>query len=450
MAKLYLIRRNLETFAGPMSLSEMKDAYERLQFGLQDEISGHCGPWIPLDDLERIKKHYPEVARILNEDLLKQWGVGTQPATPSGAEDTRQLKAESTRGIGLAVAFLLIALVAFVAAIYMANGTKLSSKNKDATPDPRPDEAQILLDRGDRLGFDAYMLTHADQWVEALTRQRAPEASLLPHLRLFAFSHEGQIAGLDSKILRGGGAPAAPIDCSLKAWKGRWRAAAADFGDFLDGHQLVRAHWARLLAWDPHWIRRRDNKGWLGPQNYYAGCLAMAERAFASVESELAGSVDSGQLTAIRSRLAWLVEAARGEGAAQLVTTAAGGGETAKAAVLPSLTCMEMARTLPALEACRTMTNPDPTTSAYQAYLDQRFGWNLLRLATGQRGSLGAELLAALGPQAARMEPEDQFTRFDYRAETRLIRTLSRPAASPVEKILERTQAEFPDVHLSH
>ena len=100
----------MPTFAGPMPLSEMKESYKRMQFGLQDEVTGHCGPWVPFDDLERIKKHYPDIARIVNDEMLAGWGVSDH-STRVVNEDTKRLKASSTRGVGLAIAFLVIALL---------------------------------------------------------------------------------------------------------------------------------------------------------------------------------------------------------------------------------------------------------------------------------------------------------------------------------------------------
>ena len=43
----------------------------------------------------------------------------------------------------------------------------------------------------------------------------------------------------------------------------------------------------------------------------------------------------------------------------------------------------------------------------------------------------------------------DAFTRFDYKAEAKLLKTLTKQG-TPVEKAVEKTQTEFPDVRLSH
>src|SRR4051812_11628672 len=136
MAKLYLIRRNLENFSGPMTLGEMKEAYKRMAFGLQDEVSGHCGPWVSLEDLVRVKKHYPEVARIVNEEMLAGWGLSDHSARKIVQEETQKVSVKGTRGLGLALTFLVIALVAFVAAVYMASANRFSGRSRDVPQAP--------------------------------------------------------------------------------------------------------------------------------------------------------------------------------------------------------------------------------------------------------------------------------------------------------------------------
>src|SRR4051812_38773305 len=99
MSKFYLIRRNLEAFIGPMTLAEMKEAYKRMQFGLQDEVSGHCGPWVSFDNIERVRKHYPEVARIVSEDMLAGWGVSQPEAVRLAPEETKRIDTRSQKGV---------------------------------------------------------------------------------------------------------------------------------------------------------------------------------------------------------------------------------------------------------------------------------------------------------------------------------------------------------------
>jgi hypothetical protein len=443
MAKLYLIRRNLETFAGPMTLSEMKEAYKRLSFGLQDEVSGHCGPWVSFDNLAAIRQSYPEVARIVNEEMLAGWGV-SEHGTKIEGEETRRVDVKSTRGIGLALTFLAIALIAFAAAVYMANSARLSGK-AGTGGDLSVEEPQALVDRGDSAAFDAWMQDNARELVDRTNKWKKGESPWLPYLRLWAFSKEGAIDGLAPKLLRGN-ANAAPVDCSLKMWRRRWRASMKSWTEIVNQHHLVRSHWARLLAWDPHWIRRRDNKGWVGSLNYYVGCLAMADKALTEMYSDpsLVTSADDWArmgIDKVKQRLVWTLEVARD---GQSALTAAPSVDND----LSVWTCFEGARDLKELNRCRDGM-PPAADEAWASYNEERYGWGVLRLTMGVKGPLAGDLATALSTWLPRLPRADFYTRFDYRAEQKLARVLAKQPG-PVEKTIEKTQAEFPDVRLAH
>lgn len=449
MAKLYLIRRNLESFTGPLSLGEMKDAYKRMQFGLQDEVSGHCGPWVSLDDLTQMKKHYPEVARIVNDDMLAGWGVSDH-GTRLGGEDTKRIEVKATRGIGLALTFLAIALAAFAAAVYMANGSRMSGKVKESDDALTPEAAVALIAAGDEAGFDALIEEDLADLVDRVSRAKRPEPEWLPVLRHYAFTHEGQLNGLSPKVLRGEGSPSAPIDCSLKTWRKRWRTGLKTWNDFLGQKRLIRQHWSHLLAWDPHWIRRRATVGWLPGESYYGGCLAMADKALTEMFSDAslvssAADWEKMGINRIKQRLTWLIETARTGQAAQPTFQAQGN-------VLATWTCFEASRDVKELAKCRDLmpaAGGSPEQEVWSSYSEERFGWSLLRHVMAIKGPIPSDVLAALTQQSTKMNKSDHFTRFDYKAEFRLLKALLKQP-SPVEKSVEKTQAEYPDVNLSH
>lgn len=443
MAKLYLIRRNLETFTGPMTLSEMKDAYKRMQFGLQDEVSGHCGPWVSFDNLADIKKNYPEIARIVNEDMLAGWGVSDH-GTRIVNEDTKRIDTKSQRGIGLALAFLAIALAAFAAAVYMANGARMAGKAKDEVEGASTDLLQGIVDKGDAQAFDDYMTAHMDELVERTSRPQKPEPQWLPYLRLYAFTHDGQAGTLQAKYLRGN-VTAAPVDCSLKMWRKRWRMSLKNWNDLVVSRKFVRAHWARVLAWDPTWIRRRDNKGWLGNQNYYVGCLTMADRALAELYNDTtlvtsAADWDKIGINKVKQRLAFLLEMTRD--GKSLQSTAPMVDNT-----LSIWTCFEAAKDLPALNRCKDSQSADQ--DAWASYNDERYGWNLLRLAASSKTTLPTDLTAQLGVYSGKLSRTDHFTRFDYRPELKLMKTLTK-VTGPADKAVDKSLQEFPEIKPAH
>jgi len=82
-------------------------------------------------------------------------------------------------------------------------------------------------------------------------------------------------------------------------------------------------------------------------------------------------------------------------------------------------------------------------------YNEERFGWNLLRLAAAMHGALPADLTNQIAQLAGKMNQEDHFTRFDYQTEARLLNSLVTREQSPA-KAAEQAQPELSNVKLSH
>lgn len=444
MTKLYLIRRNLESFIGPITLNEMREAHKRMQFGPQDEVSGHCGPWVSLENLDKVKKHYPEVARAVSESMLAGWGVSQPEPVRIAGDETRRLRTRTQRSVTLAFTFFVIAVAAFAAAVYMANSAKLSGKIKEDI-EILPEDAQGYVDRGLTAEFDAFMTKNLDEIVRRAVRERTLESPWMPYLRRYAFQREGTIEGLPPKLLRGLGAASAPIDCSLRTWRKRWRLSLKQWPQLVAERSLVREHWARLLAWDPHWVRRRANRGWLPGENYYLGCLTMGDRALAELATDTALIASTSDWTSlgyeqVRQRFAWVLEMVRDGNSRQSPTPSMDNQ-------MSVWNCFEAAKDMPALRKCRE--GMGMMADAWQAYNEERYGWNLLRIALSVRGTLLPDLQAELVQYSAQVNKRDHFTNFDYRPEFKLFKLLAKPTG-PVEKIMEKVQGEFADIRLSN
>lgn len=445
MAKLYLIRRNLETFAGPMTSAELKDAYKRMLFGLQDEVSGHCGPWVTFDDLPLLRRSYPEIAKIVHEDMITGWGV-SEHGSQIVREETKRLKTASQKGLVMAFIFLAIAFTAFLVAIYFATSGKLASRAKEVGPDPAPEEAQAFLDRSDFSGFDRFMQENLEFATDKVVHGKKTEGLWLPFLRYYALRSEGVIPGVSLKVLRGEGATSAPLDCSLRSWRRRWRASVRNWNDLLVQHKLVRAHWSRLLAWDPSWISRREAKGWPKGSNYYLLCMSMADKALVEVmdDGSLVATLSEAErlgLRQIKQRLDWVAEVTESgmaSGPSQQMALQGVSG-------VGVWSCFEASRDLKELTKCRSEIPANGNADdPWFSYYEERYGWNLLRVAMGQKGVLSPDLVNALGAYSSRMNRSDFFTRFDYRYELKLWRALLKQPG-PVEKIVEKAQSEMMD-----
>ena len=429
MPKLYLVRRGLETFIGPMPLTELREHWQKMAFGPQDEVAGHCGRWVAIEHTSQLVKTYPDVARALNGGSSWQGDSGTKrlPTAPEAPDAARQ---GGRRTLGLALLFLTIAVGAAVAAVYLASGgTAFSGKlAQPREPAFGAKEAEALLAGENAEAFLAAMATHEAEFVARAGRSREEFAELIPVLRAYAFLGSGEIDGISPKLLRGTGATTAPTDCSEKIWRKRWRESAKQWKDLTSGRQLVRTHWARLLLWDPHWIRRRESRGWINPPNYHAACINTAHRALLQIRNERSAlpgaeplSLPEVELEAVQRRLQWLVEMSFMS--EPVVAPPAPAAED----FLGALTCIEGATSPAAATECRSRFRSTPAGDARSldggasAYLDERVGWTLLRFALRSLGAPNAELSANITARFSRLVAGDSQTRLDYLVELRAL-----------------------------
>ena len=452
MPKLYLVRRSIETFAGPMTLEEMKSAHQRMAFGLEDEVSGHCGPWVSFDDLPSTKKHYPEIARIVHEDMLSGWGLSEQSALRIVGEDTKKLRAGRPRSLVLGLMFFLIATSALAAAVYMAGSSKFLGRS--APPEkglPTVAGLADLLGRNDEQVFYDTMSSSIEKIVSKALGSREMFRLWIPYLRRFAFVEDGAIKGLPASLLRGQQSRAAPVDCSRLSWRRRWQASAGKWSTILDGQALARAHWARLIAWDPHWIKRRRPVDWQEPFNYYVGCLAMAEVALADLiaeEEELPANVWSSkqmkQARAIKSRLRRQLDIAAGRRPAVLSYHGSSSN------VLNLWNCFETASNSDQLDQCR-ISNP-MISRKWQVYAEERWRWHQLRLST--EALLSSEAVSSASIALCSLSPRDSnssdyFTRFDYEPERQFCQLATKPGLA-VQPLLREVEGRYPGVKLAY
>jgi hypothetical protein len=462
MTKLYLIRRNLDTFIGPYSAAEIKEAFQKMQFGLQDEISGHCGPWIPLESTDKIRKAYPEIARLIFEDM-QSWGVSSPEAikvTGSGVKELRSTKSSIFSGLGWAIALLLIAALALASAIYFAVTGKTIPFPRDSETPFLFEELKSIADKQDGPGISRFVEKHLVEITDRITRAKKPELQWLPYVRHYAFGFDnllgngpssaasaslGAIDGLPMRFLRGDNLSHIPMDCSEKAWLARWRGAIRTLNEMVTQARLVNSHWARLLSWDPHWIRRREHKGWLSGESYFLGCTYMAEQALKEIFADPSVVTNSADweklgLNKVKTRLNWILEVQK-SGLWSNQPTMPQAND-----LLSLWTCYESALEIKHLAQCRdAYTGGSDENSA--SYSDERFGWNLIRLILGARGNLPNDVIQAMNQLLPKIQKGDQYNKFDYRFEIKLWRALLKQPTN-IEKIIEKSLVESPEIHL--
>jgi len=444
LARLYLIRRNLESFIGPLTVDSMRDAYKRMAFGLQDEVCGHAGDWVGLDDIEKLKQVYPDVAKVVSQDMLGGWGMGENTGLKMMNDDTGQVFVNNRgRTLKVALAFLMVALITFAAAMYFNGKGKLSGKLIVAETLPTVEQMNGYVQTQNTAQLIADLEDSQKQLVESATTSKAAFTEWIPYLRLYAFSKDGMVDGIRPKILRGSDANAAPTDCSLATWRRRWKKSVKSWPAFLEGKKLMRSHWARLLAWDPHWIARRESSGWIQPKNYYIGCIEMARKSLQEITLNNGGVAGNEiidwqkyGLAEVSYRLDWL-------------NRVASGGVLIKPDVpTTSITrwiCMESSRSVEELNSCKVTLG----SATQPSYDSERYAWNVVRLVLATKGKVPPKTIELANSVQPLLRPTDYFTRFDYRPELRVIKTLIKQGGS-IDSIASQLSVEFPDVNLAH
>ena len=310
MDKLYLIRVDMERFLGPYTFRQVKEAYLRMEFGLQDEISGSLRQWVAFDDFEGIRRHYPELVQLVQREMLSGWGISAQSNLGGPIGQTKVKKPSSRKKPkGLLVFLLLAALVMGAIGLLLAR------------EGPWPNLLGMVKDRqiynaktlyGDRYNvrFEAFMDRNHDFINQALKHKKT-QLPWRPYVRAVAFEKDGRWEGVTAKKIRGNAAAFLPGDCSMPSWEQRWSQSREQWSKFLSGLDFPQQDWAMLLAMDPHWVQSRSPAaGWLTPGSYAEGCLRMGLKAL----QRLPMNANVWEAKVFIARLRWQLGVINGKG----------------------------------------------------------------------------------------------------------------------------------------
>ena len=309
MERLYLIRVGMERFLGPFTLKQVQDAYHKMQFGLQDEISGGLRQWVTFDNIEAIRRHYPELVQLIHSEMMSGWGMTVAPGSTPNARmrmDTGFSKpASSGRGL-LFVTLFLIVLGAVIGMLSYRDGEFV---NPILYMQNRPYyQAKSLLGDHYNARFEGYMDRNRQEINQAM-KKRKGYIQWLPYVRAVAFSRDGRWEGMTAKKLKGAAENFLPADCSVAAWDDRWRDSRANWMPFIEGRRLPKEEWSRLLMIDSHWLKNRSPMaGWEEPGSYHEACLRTALKSLVKM------TVDdsSSDAKVFLSRLRWQLGAIAG------------------------------------------------------------------------------------------------------------------------------------------
>ncbi len=446
-SRYYLVRRECREFLGPMAAPEFKQRFDRLEFGMQDEVSGHCGPWVVLDRKDELLKHYPELAKIFGEDLPLSWRENTGHAKVISRKDSRKdqkknldeqrrsrndfhnymeqrNRQSTTRKV---VAFLTLAVSIAVSAFILIQRDEYPSVDDVALAAQKQDPSEFLNIMGLKV------IPQAGKLVKSQKQQ----IIWLPYLRMYAYFTTGAIDGVPQKLLRGDAPMAAPQECSVDFWKRKWRESSDQNITFVQGKSLQKNPWTKLLTLDPEWVRRRPQKGWSRPRSYLEGCIMTAFAAMRSLasgvksETEVSTDMPEGVSEMVLGRLRSQLDVINNGRASQAPV----------AGFLSRLSCLETQARVEDLNLCINGVDPQ-----FKPLLDERIAFAVLRIAF-QSADIQLDkqqLSQRLQSLAAKFQTEDVMGRLDLGPETKMVSYLA--AGDSPSQALSKIEQEYPDL----
>jgi hypothetical protein len=454
--RLYLIRRDSREFIGPLTADDFKARISRMEFGLQDEISGHCGPWVVLDQIEPVQHHYPEIASLLSQNLPLSWREITGHAKVISRQDARREPARGGRkhksnrsndsrrrdyddlqehirnhqrrkSRNLIIA--LCSVVVLAAGLYVYNARRDDSAISTT-------EAAALALKADTSEFMSYMGIKVIPGAGKMIRNPKNSAAWLPYLRMYAFHSTGAVDGVAPKTLRGDLPASAPLDCGVDSLKKRWRENASQIVSFTQGKSLSKNTWTRILAMDPHWIRRRVTKGWIKPRNYYEGCLQTGLTTVRSLSSDPnLGADPADQMTPeILSQAQRRLQAQL-----EILTTGKSSVPQDLSSVTGVLTCYDTAQTSAERDVCKSFGD-----NAFKVLYDERGLFSLVRGIETSSGAVDSRSLTILKEASQRFPSEDAMSRNELVTEGKFIAAIL--SGLTVEQAMAKVEAENGDI----
>ncbi len=427
MERLYLIRVDMERFLGPFTLKEVKEAYLRMEFGMQDEIAGSLRPWITFDDLEAIKRHYPELVQLVQREMLSGWGVSVHGQV---SHQTKVKAIPQTSPNLIARTLLLTILTALIVAIILLLREGQLQDLLLYFKDRNYFNARSLYAETYNARFESYMDRNREAINQAMRKKKGFQ-QWLPLVRSVAFERDGHWEGLPNKRLRGKGDEEMPADCSMGAWEQRWLASRDSWDRFVEGRELPRADWVQILTMDPHWMKLRSPvPGWIRPQSYHEACLRMALKSLQRLPQDSHGEAHK----MLMARMGWQLGLL--EGADQ-------NEHFEMAGTLWALSCIEDGHDAEALPNCLGSAN---LRSDWRQWLEATIALRRLAILTENKRELSPEQLALFERGLAEAEDKTKVLWLSYSEELQFYREILQQNGQ-VYSALQTLQQRFPQLH---
>lgn len=403
--ELYLIRIRYQKIIGPFTKKGLRDAHRGFEFGLQDEVCGKRGKWVSLDDIDKIGREYPELSNFVQNELLSGWAISDRkyalsPQKPNGQRARGQTAKRKSFGLIATIA----AVVFSFSSIYVIKKNEIVNRFLAQKTDPRPEKAKELYEKTGTASFMAYMESYRNE----ILKNGNPK-DWIPYLRAFAFERNGEIAGLNAKVLRGSAATIAPQDCSLTFWDNTLRRKSSKIGKILSSEKVSKDELLKILLWDPDWILRRSPyESWIGPKSYFEACIRMCFKAL----KQGALKPDQDYTELISARISWMLAKLdqREEAQAELPSGPLG-----------SLICIERAQSPEELSMCEFQEYSKEWQNFFKKRVALRESWLLI----GKLSPLEEAEVQRITDLLPAIRPLDGITRMDFAPELRFLQEIS-------------------------
>lgn len=418
---MYLIRINYQRFAGPFTIDELRKAYQNMEFGLQDEVAGHRGKWVTIDDFESIKREYPELTKLIKDDLFSSWGMSQE--TKIIKQKKRSKAPAKSKPNGLLRWTLSILAILFIV-IAILKRREVISFYQAQQKDPTPYRALNLYRARKLSKFDHYIKTYR----EDILKTRNPK-SWISILRIYAYRHGGALEGLSQKALKGRGASIAPPDCSHSSWNSIFKERSDILPSLINGHINHSDRLLKVLLWDPYWIKRRNHADtWIEPSSYFEACIEMAietlDKYYIGLED------DSWRIT--RSRFAWLLAVSSKKNINENFDMEG---------PLWHLSCIEQAESFEELDACQSSGFHSSWNKLLQLRTKHRRIWILI----GDQENLSKKKLDQLKELSDSLKTLDPSSKMEYIAELRFFQEIVFNGGH-IQLAEDKTIARFPNI----
>lgn len=431
MERLYLIRVGMERFLGPYTLKQVQEAYHKMQFGLQDEISGSLRQWVSFDNIEGIRRHYPELVQLIHTEMMSGWGMTVPPTAQVSAKfrpgHTQVQAPPVTSRTHLYLIALILGLAGIVTFFSYRDGEWVNpvAYMKERTYY----QAKSMLSDGYNKRFEGFIDRNRSEILKAMKFKKGNDR-WLPYVRAVAYAREGTWDGVTQKKLRGAADSILPQDCSLSSWDERWKNSKGEWGAFVEGRRFVKEDWSRILLMDTHWIKNRSPMpGWMEPGSFYEACLRMASKAMERYAPE-----DNDAKTLL-ARLRWQLSAIQGKSMVE---------EYEMSGTLWAISCLEDARVVEDLKAC---LNSVKTKGPWQDYFDAMMNVRRMSLIAHDSPTLGESDVSQLQQIMSVFQPRRADAILDYEVELKFYQEIiqQKGHAKAAKAVVQK---KFPSVRI--